>query len=58
MATTGGRVSLARGECNAAALALEGALALRPVTEVEAGPVLADLDRVAAMRTKLRVLTT
>ncbi len=47
------RFRCARGECNEAAAAIEGALALGLVTEVEAGPVLEDLDRVAAMLTKL-----
>jgi hypothetical protein len=37
---------------------VEGALALGLITETEATPVLADLDRVAAMLTKLAGFST
>jgi four helix bundle protein len=47
------RFRCARAECNEAAAAVEGALALGLISEAAAAPVLADLDRVAAMLTKL-----
>ena len=46
------RFRCARAECNEAAAAVEGALALGLVTEAEATAVLIDLDRVAAMLTR------
>ena len=42
-----------RGECNEAAAAIEAAHALGLLTETDAAPVLADLDRLAAMLTRL-----
>jgi four helix bundle protein len=47
------RFRCARGECNEAAAAIEGALALGLIGEAEATAVLTDLDRLAAMLTKL-----
>ena len=47
------RFRCARGECNEAAAAVEAALALALVGEAEANAVLADLDRLAAMLTRL-----
>ncbi len=47
------RFRCARGECNEAAAAVEGAFALGLISEAEAMGVLRDLDRLAAMLTKL-----
>ena len=47
------RFRCARGECNEAAAAVEGAFALGLIAEEEATAVLAELDRLAAMLTKL-----
>ncbi len=47
------RFRCARGECNEAAAAVEAALALGLVAADEANAVLANLDRLAAMLTKL-----
>jgi four helix bundle protein len=47
------RFRCARAECNEAAAAIEGALALGLLTDAEATPVLTNLDRLAAMLTKL-----
>ncbi len=47
------RFRCARAECSEAAAALEGALALGLIAETETNDVLVDLDRLAAMLTKL-----
>jgi len=47
------RFRCARGECNEAAAAIEGAYALGLVGEAQADAVLADLDRLAALLTGL-----
>src|ERR1700689_4230916 len=47
------RFRCSRGECNEAAAAVEAAVALGLLTESETTPVLADLDRLAAMLTRL-----
>jgi four helix bundle protein len=47
------RFRCARAECNEAAAAVEAAHALGLVPENDAAAVLADLDRLAAMLTKL-----
>jgi len=47
------RFRCARGECNEAAAAIEAASALGRIGESEAHGVLADLDRLAEMLTKL-----
>jgi four helix bundle protein len=52
------RFRCARGECNEAAAAVEGAFALGLIAEDEATAVLADLDRLAAMLTKLAGFST
>jgi four helix bundle protein len=52
------RFRCARGECNEAAAAIEGALALGLIAEAEANAVLAQLDRLAAMLTGLLGFTS
>jgi four helix bundle protein len=52
------RFRCARGECNEAAAAIEGALALGLIPESEADLVLAQLDRLAAMLTGLLGFTS
>jgi four helix bundle protein len=52
------RFRCARGECNEAAAAIEGALALGLVAEAEANAVLVQLDRLAAMLTGLLGFTS
>jgi four helix bundle protein len=47
------RFRCARAECNEAAAALEAAVALALVPDADADAVLADLDRLAAMLTRL-----
>ena len=47
------RFRCARGECSEAAAAIEGAVALGLIEEGDATPVLENLDRVAAMLTRL-----
>ena len=47
------RFRCARGECNEAAAAVEAGLALGLLGETEANAVLGDLDRLAAMLTRL-----
>ncbi len=47
------RFRCARGECNEAAAALEAAVALGLAPEAQAHLVLVDLDRLAAMHTRL-----
>ena len=47
------RFRCARAECHEAAAAVEAALAVGLITDAEATPVLTDLDRLAAMLTKL-----
>jgi four helix bundle protein len=47
------RFRCARAECNEAAAAIEAAAALALVDETEANAVLVDLDRLAAMLTRL-----
>jgi len=47
------RFRCARAECNEAAAALEAAVALGLAAEAEANAVLSDLDRLAAMLTRL-----
>jgi four helix bundle protein len=51
------RFRCARAECNEAAAAVEGALALGLVQEAEAEAVLVGLDRLAAMLTRLAGVT-
>jgi four helix bundle protein len=47
------RFRCARGECNEAAAAIEAAYCLGLIAETEANAVLVDLDRLAAMLTRL-----
>jgi hypothetical protein len=47
------RFRCARAECNEAAAALEAAVALGLACDDQANPVLSDLDRLAAMLTRL-----
>jgi four helix bundle protein len=47
------RFRCARGECNEAAAAVEAACCLGLIGETEANDVLVDLDRLAAMLTRL-----
>jgi len=47
------RFRCARGECNEAAAAVEATFALQLITEDEADALLIDLDRLAAMLTRL-----
>jgi hypothetical protein len=45
--------SLSRAECNEAAVAVEGALTIGIVSETEANEVLAFLDRLVSMLTRI-----